>query len=388
MKNNDSNLLIGRKSFGATRNSKKVEILIDSENLIFQNQKWNKPFSNIQIFDTQFISENIFDTEISSDHKTKMHRIILGEKGKVLAKELSDLRTKLHEKEYGKNTDKGTRQFSREYKSSFDESLCSIENFCKIQKDNEIQNKIQKQQKYFEAVKKEKEIQLIPKLQDLNWLNLNFEEFKSILEKSFKSNHEAAEKKVLAHIQNNWKDQTHSKNFLSDGFSLLKDSTFLGKENCVFCGQDLKNATELISAYRDFFNNEYTRTKNEILGKSQKFKNWNCENNITEFLAEIEKNISHTTNWGKYLDDKISFVSLKKNIEDSKKEILDAKNNFEAEISKKEKDLNYSIDFKTFETLKIKWKEISKIVESKNIEIQNFNLKITEYLKSLSEKIL
>ena len=101
--------------------------------------------------------------------------------------------------------------------------------------------------------------------------NREVNEFKSILEKSFKSNHEEAEKKVLSHIQNNWKDQNHSKDFLSDGFTLLKDPALLGKQNCIFCGQDLKNATELISAYRDFFNDEYTETKNEILGKSQKF---------------------------------------------------------------------------------------------------------------------
>lgn len=79
-------LLIGRKTFGATT-SKKIEIDFEenttNKKYTFQNKAWNEKNENIFIFDSKFISENIFEGEsVSFDQQKNMNTIIIGKHGR------------------------------------------------------------------------------------------------------------------------------------------------------------------------------------------------------------------------------------------------------------------------------------------------------------------
>lgn len=84
----NNNILIGRKTFGVTA-SKKVEIDFEEEvgvndKYIFQNRAWNKANPNILIFDSKFISENIFDGEnITFDQQKNLNTVIIGKKDRI-----------------------------------------------------------------------------------------------------------------------------------------------------------------------------------------------------------------------------------------------------------------------------------------------------------------
>ncbi len=88
--NND--ILIGRKSFVSSGN-KNIELSfeISSENVVhkFENKSWNSNCKGIEIFDTFFISKNIYDGErIVDRHKANLHQYVIGETGKRLSDEI------------------------------------------------------------------------------------------------------------------------------------------------------------------------------------------------------------------------------------------------------------------------------------------------------------
>lgn len=88
----NGDVLIGRKTFGIT-SDQLVELDFEEsaglKKVIFQNGKWNNSVKNILIFDTKFISENIFDGEsITFDQQKNLNSVIIGKEGRISANKL------------------------------------------------------------------------------------------------------------------------------------------------------------------------------------------------------------------------------------------------------------------------------------------------------------
>ena len=324
--NND--ILIGRKTFGSTGPE---EIEIDFEHVgtndkyVFQNRTWNKTNPNILIFDSKFIAKNIFAGEsITFDQQRSLNEIIIGERGQELNKEISELQ-KLSA-DYANQKSEKTRELSRHFPGY------GYEKFKSLTKDRSIDNKIKDKDK---EIKFEQEKENIKKairshIQSISGIRFSI---RDTLVKTF----DVKQKEIEEHIKTHFSKGENAENFLRDGLGFIKERPKDGSPRvCVFCSQELgADAEELVSIYSKFFKGGYEQLQNEINNAIDYFKSVNIE----AILGKISTDLGV-----KDLD--IGFDDAKT------VELAGFKKKFEKELNKK-RDLNYMVNFNSFDQLKV-----------------------------------
>ena len=92
---NDQNgeLIIGRKTIGGIGNQS-INILIDSKNYKFKDGKWdNTPDVDFDIFDSSYITQNIYSKNIiEHDQKKQLYLFTIGKQGVEKANQFDILR--------------------------------------------------------------------------------------------------------------------------------------------------------------------------------------------------------------------------------------------------------------------------------------------------------
>jgi len=356
LKTGDNKILIGRKTFGSNTDQK-IEIHFEDNSVndayIFPSAKWDGGYPKILMFDNSFISENIFEGDkISFDQQKKLNRIIIGEEGIRLNREINDLQVRLDEISNRK------REITRDFQKLFpvkDHPGVTVEKFCDMIEDAQVSSKIDTLKRKIElAQNKDAVLSTLRKhVSILRALSLN--SIKEKLSRSFKSD----PSKIEEHIEKNWNDTKHTKNFLKEGLDLTKKE----KQNCVFCGQRLEpDALELLNLYEQFFKGEYEKLILEINIVFEKISQWNPEAFLASLKAELEKNkiaLNLTA------EEQIDFVN-------TKVQMLD-------EIVKKQKDLNYTPDFSSF----IRANELFEKVEQELTHIQTINFPESDEVKTV-----
>jgi hypothetical protein len=153
---NNNDLVIGRKTFGTTTDQR-IEIDFEDSNsnvpYVFQSSCWNKNNPNINIFDSKFITENVFDGEsVSFDQQKNLNTIIIGKKGQDLSKEIADFQVL---------SDKCTedkRVKTKEFSEHFPSKDFSV--FKALQKQDNIDQEIEDKEKEIKFEKDKDEIKV------------------------------------------------------------------------------------------------------------------------------------------------------------------------------------------------------------------------------------
>ena len=155
------------------------------------------------------------------------------------------------------------------------------------------------------------------------------------------------QEEIEAHINSKFATHKNAWNFLSDGLDFLKEKPSDDKpRTCVFCGQELgANAESLVSLYSAYFKGGYEELQNEMNKAIDYFKEINIEAILEKIAADLR---------AKDLD-----IGLTDSIIS---ELADLKKQFEKELDKK-RDLNYVIDFDTFDRLKVGIEKIKSDLE-------------------------
>ena len=338
LKHGNNDILIGRKTFGATAG---ISIEIDFEDghdnnrYVFQNGAWNKANSNILIFDSKFIADNVFEGEkVTFDQQKNLNAVIIGEKGQDLNNEI----VALHEQseEFANQKREKTLEFTRRFPDS------NLEEFRALPVDTAIDKKIKLTET---EIKFEREKEDIKKAIRNHIQSVSSDHFsiRETLEKTL----DVKQKEIEAHINSHLATDENAQNFLSEGLELLKAKPSDGTpRTCVFCGQELgANAESLVSHYSAYFKGGYEELQNEMNKAIDYFKGINFEATLEKISADLrakDLDIGLT-------DSKIS-------------ELADLQKQFEKELDKK-RDLNYVIDFDTFDRLKVGIEKIKSDLE-------------------------
>ncbi len=276
-------IIEGRKTFGSV-NKPEIQIrFFDGkvrEVIDYNSNKWLEGNLNISIFDTQFISENVFQGEqITFDNQKSLNQIIIGEKGLNLNAEIQSLQNELNDLTERKR--KLTSDFNR-LLPSFEFENITIDKFCSLPELSGLDEEISKKREEYE---REKNKEVITKT-----LNTHLSFFQNIanldvdivLQKMINFN----PKEIDEHIKKHWKNQKASKDFLRQGLELTKEEM----DSCVFCGQKLgETELNLISAYEQFFKGEYQLIQNQVLRLKEQLEKTNLESQFGKFLLDIEK---------------------------------------------------------------------------------------------------
>jgi wobble nucleotide-excising tRNase len=346
-------IIEGRRTFGYS-GTQQVELVDESNNQFkYPSAEWYLGFENIEIFDTQFINENIFEgNEITYGHQKNLHSIIIGKEGKKLATEINILQDELNELTARKAAK--TTEFNRIFKKEI-----SAKEFSGLSKVENVNEAIKEAQATIETAGNQAKIKSIFDVIESMLINVISQNTKTVLSNSVKVQAEL----VVAHIHKTWRNPNHTKSFLQDGLTLTKEI----QSNCVFCGQKLDlDAKNLISAYSQLFSQEYRRLQIEISNAVDKFEKWNP---IT-FLESIQ--------------DKLSSIKIDFSPDLNKEEIIQLKDDLNSEFAAKQKDIGYDLNFEKYDALI----GIIKKVKDQTDDLKKKNVFTTEVnIETLNKKI-
>ena len=355
-KTGDTSFIEGRKSFGFFGNQI-VEIVDKKNNVLkYPSLNWNNGYENIEIFDTQFINENIFEgNEIKYGNQKKLHSIIIGQEGKRLSEEINSSQEKFAEITKEK-TDR-TKYFNQAFSNKI-----SITDFKRLHKHSNPDVIIKELKETINVAANQQKIKAVFDFASSLLDNIINQTTKQILSKTILTNAEL----VTTHILKTWKNPNQSKDFLQTGLNLTKGE----KDSCVFCGQSLnKEAVELLNAYSQLFSEEYRKFHSDVIATVIKFDKFN-PNQILESLKDKFEAISIT----------LDLANI-----DSKK-VSELKANANNEFQRKKDDLSYLSNFHAFDSLieifvgiKLKLSALAeKYIFKTEANIQNLEAKIFE----------
>lgn len=365
---NDPKLIRARKTLGTVAPPEAV-IVVDRTNHVFNGTKWDRPFPNIQIFDVPFIHTNILTQEIEHEHRKNIHKIIIGAQGIILAKELADLKAK--EKGKGQEVANLAGQFNR---GGF---MFSMDAFLAIPSAEEaaVGARIQKLEQDIKSKESEAVVQALGLPRQMAALSFDLSTARTHATKKLAAAHEAAEKQVLAHLDRNFKDKTQARHFIRQGFDLMQ-------ADCPFCGQDLKNAADLLKAYREFFDEAFRGYQRDIAQQVASLAKWNLDNDLTALVSAHNANLATVRQWEPYLGG-IGLSDVAATVEKCRARLAELKDKVHSELEKKQKDPNADCDLSQFNAFASELAGLKTAIEAYNTAVAAFAEKAKQYVTNL-----
>lgn len=352
----NAKLVKSRKTFGST-DGQVVEMVFDeagvNKTVKYENGAWSAPVPNLVVFDSRFVSQNIFDGDrLSDEHRSNLHRIIVGAEGRKLAEAIGASGRDIRAKEQEVNVKE------REFKITEHAKVLTLDAFIALPQDVEIDKKIAEleAQKEFIAIARNPELKKLSE-----GIPAGVEEN---LSRGSAIAHEQAKKDIEGHVAVHWQDQSHRKEFLSEGLVLAKD------EHCPFCGQDLGPVSGLIEAYRAFFDAKYKQWETEIRSSLREIRGWNVD-------AAIKDLESGVAGWKKFLPSECgeisSWIAVNGDV------LRQAKADLEKECERKSLNVEHQMDFSSL-------KKIETLLVDLDIKIGVVNSAAGTYKKNAESK--
>ena len=365
---NNPKLICARKTLGKVADPEAV-IVIESRNCVFNKMGWDKPFSTIQIFDAPFIYENILAHDIGHEHKKNIHRIIIGKKGIKFAKELTDLKSK--EKVKNQEIANLTNHLNRGGFTLSMDKLLAIP----FTEESAVSTRIQKLEQDIKSKASETIVQSLNFPRQLNAPFFDLDIAKTLTAKKLITIHETAEKQVLAHIDRNIKDKRQAKQFIKAGLDLMQ-------LNCPFCGQDIRNAVDLMNAYREFFDETFRSYQQSVANQVNFLEKWNLDNELTTLVSIHNTNLATMRQWQPYLDVR-ALPDVSSSIERHRVRLAQLKTKVQSEIEKKQKDPNVDVDLSQFDTFAFELDTLKDTINKYNTSVANFTKNAKQYIADL-----
>ena len=369
VRKNEPNILRARRALNSTA-SPEATLIIDGVNYVFNGRKWDKTCPAIQIFDVPFIHDNILSDEIEHEHRKSIHRIIIGERGIELAEELAALKSKEKDKRHQ------SEGLATEFRGGGFVHF-TLDGFLAIPAAEEaaVPLRIQKLEQDIKSKESETTVRGLGFPRALSSPAFDLSAAKTLAGHKLAAIHEAAEKRVLEHIDRNIKDKARAKDFLRRGLDLLQ-------ADCPFCGQDLKNAAGLLRAYREFFDDAFRTYQKELKEKAETLAKWNLENDLTALVSSHNANTATLKQWEPFIGAEI-LSDATAIVEATRTKLTDLKAKVHAELEKKQKDPNADADLSQFDTMAFELATLKHSVETYNKAVVAFADKAKSYLSNL-----
>lgn len=273
LQDNNSTLITERESIPEVSSGQSVKMSVKPEetgtedSCSYINGNWtNTSFSeNLQIFGSEFIHKNLFTgLEVERKNKENLTQFILGQEGVELANLIAGDKRLLRQK---KGLVSGLVPSHVQNKSSEE-----IEAFLELDLNGiDLESAQQELSTLLERFKEEK--QRLDKPTEILAIQ-DFPEFivpentvdellaKTIIlyGREYSEISADALEHIQSHIAQNFEVEETAENWIKEGLDTKSDAS----DNCGFCGQPLRNASDLIEAYHSYFNEAYRAYISEI----------------------------------------------------------------------------------------------------------------------------
>ena len=276
--------IIGRTTLGSSA-IPEVRVLADCGTVVFQDRTWTTTIPNIEIFDSYFVSENVYSGDVVSlEQRRNLYRVIVGQEGVVLARRIDELDDSIRAQ------NAVIREKSLAIQSFIPRSM-TLDVFVKLPVNAEIDARIEEKEKEFEAVKQAELLKSRPGLARLVLPSLPGR-LVFVLGKTVEGIATDAANLVAEQIRNHGMHEI-GEEWLSSGL------TYIRERACPFCNQGIENLA-LISAYKTFFSQAYKSLREEIEQLRSEVEIAFGERAIATVEKTQDQNANSVEYWGRY----------------------------------------------------------------------------------------
>lgn len=261
LQSGDPNPVLERRTLGSAA-PLAIDVLTEGGKLSFKDGAWSSSYPNLAIFDSHYVSQNVYSGDfVDHDHKKNLARIVVGEQGVTLAKRVDDLDADIRAANSQANTDKSTCE-------KHVPQGVTLDKFLALPADPDAEAKIIKKKDDVAAITDAAAIEVKALLSPLS-LPRPPEGLDALLAKNLADVSKEAEAAVAAQI--------HAHQMGADGQDWLSQGLPYVRNNaCPFCGQRI-DANALVAAYRSFFGQSYRAFKEEVTAME-----WLCRESLAD----------------------------------------------------------------------------------------------------------
>jgi wobble nucleotide-excising tRNase len=286
LQNGDGALIIGRRTLGSP-SAPEVSILTATGTIAFANGNWNTTLPSLLIFDSTFISQNVYSGDaVGLDHRRNLYRVIIGKGGVDLARAVDELDADIRSKT-------SEIRDRRSYVQSMAPAGVSVEEFSSLSADLDIDSKIDAKQRELEAVRQATQLNSRAGLTPIA-LPILPENLESLLGTTLEGLTAATTQRVNVQIAAHGM-HTRGEAWLAEGLVYVRDQL------CPFCEQAIAGS-ELVSAYNTYFSAAYRSLKQQIADVRAQIDNLFGERAIAQIERSIQGNDATTEFWTRYCE--------------------------------------------------------------------------------------
>jgi wobble nucleotide-excising tRNase len=226
--------VLGRKTLGSAE-APDIKLLMAAGPISFTAGSWTTTVPEFCIFDSTFVSENVFSgDEVDIDHKRSLYRVIVGKQGVELALKIEEIDAASR----AKNTE--IKEKAAVAQSHAPKGI-ALDIFQNLSEEPAIDQKIAAKEKELESIKQADQIKTRATLSSVKLPSFPAG-LEILLDKSIDEIGADAEKRVADQIKAHVMHKSGER-WLSEGLGYVTDA-------CPFCSQPLENASALIAAIR------------------------------------------------------------------------------------------------------------------------------------------
>ncbi|MCD8182400.1 MAG: AAA family ATPase [Bacteroides sp.] len=281
-----------RKRIGAITASE-VCIKDESGQLNYNGIKWNRNKPNVTVFDTHFVSENVYTGfQISSDHRKHLYKFVLGDTGVDIAKKIERAKQLIESKN---NEIVGlTNQIQIASKCQDVEKVYNLSPLADIDTLIDAKKKELKVAQNNNVILKQSTSPLFPEIP----FSLDVEYLKRILSISINGIGKEYLDIVKSHLDKLKSNGIEkSAQWVYTGFQTINS---LGKNECPFCGNSIEGI-KLIEGYNQYFSEKYINAVREAKVLKERLSSINIELYINQVISANKQFEELNNFWANYI---------------------------------------------------------------------------------------
>lgn len=277
-----------------------VHICLDGNSYKFTDSKWNRIHPDLEIFDSTFVTENIYSGDhVGHVHKQRLYRVIVGKKGVGLITKIENLKEQIRQAGINEKDRKAVVE-------GCIPSGVTVEEYLQWERVADIEEQIRRKGEELERCQRSitqlTEIQSNKVLAEIRLPSLP-QNFQETLNKKLEDIEVAAEAKVRDQITKHSMGQ-HGETWLSQGYGYIKE------DMCPFCGQNI-DANDLVNAYKSHFDTAYNNLKKEVNELASLINSEMGENSIYRRIRDVvSENEKLSGFWKQFSEISLSEISF------------------------------------------------------------------------------
>jgi wobble nucleotide-excising tRNase len=222
---------------------------------VFQDGAWSRSLDNIVVFDDEFVDQNVYSgLVVDSEHRQRLHELILGAQGIALNQRLQALVSRIEEHN-GELRAKGNTIPAGE-RGAF-----SVDEFCNLPARADIDNAIQAAKRNVTAAREQDFVRNTAEFVSIGLPAVDIATIESVLQRDLPALDVHAAALVQEHLT---RIGQGGEAWVADGLARSSRTDATGTSDiCPFCAQDLA-ASPVIQHYRAYFSNAYEHLKQSV----------------------------------------------------------------------------------------------------------------------------